>query len=126
MKLSNPVIAAIIGSLIAGVSFFILLSLEILANNAIVVSTLLILASGFVITYATLEFLVFREINKVKDLLKGINKRSDEPDTNNSNGRVNLRNELIAYRDRKENEVEELRKLAAFRKEFIADVSHEA
>ncbi len=126
MKLSNPAIATVIGGLTSIVVFFILLSLKALEMNAIVVSSLLAFAATFVITYGTLEFLVFREINRMKDILHRINKDPEEEDADaDLIGNAKLKEGLLKYHKKREKEIEKLRKLAAFRKEFIADVSHE-
>lgn len=77
-----------------------------------------------------LEFLIFREVGKIHKLINKFGKK-ELPETGKQKP-VALKNPLKAiyedidfFVDLKQKEIDELRKLEAFRKEFIADVSHE-
>jgi two-component system phosphate regulon sensor histidine kinase PhoR len=76
-----------------------------------------------------LEFLIFREINKIHKLINKLKKKElykiDKQKTPALNPLKNINEEIYSFADLKQKEIDELRKLEAFRKEFIADVSHE-
>lgn len=87
-------------------------------------------SASFILSYIVLEFLIFREIQNIyssldkvtRKELKGSTNGNDE-DTTNPIKRVNK--QISAYVTKKEKEIDELKKIEAYRKEFIADVSHE-
>ncbi|MDW8384357.1 MAG: ATP-binding protein [Flammeovirgaceae bacterium] len=89
-------------------------------------------ASGFILIYYTLEFLIFREINKIYEVIGKIKKKHlRDFDTsvtevkNSDNPLRTIKQEIVRYVSRKELEIDKLKKLEAYRREFIADVSHE-
>ncbi|MCC5943364.1 MAG: two-component sensor histidine kinase [Bernardetiaceae bacterium] len=97
---------------------------------ALSVAALISFASSFLLIYITFEFLIFKEINNIYQKLSRIKKKdfkampiSNMPVSANPIRRVNQ--EITAYASQKQSEIEELRKLETFRREFIADVSHE-
>ncbi|MDW7693809.1 ATP-binding protein [Flammeovirgaceae bacterium SG7u.111] len=98
--------------------------------------SLLVVAGGisfstaFILIYITLEFLIFKEINEIYSHLEKITSQDMDyerkPNKEGSNNPVRRINEEIkAYMARKEEEIEKLKRLEVYRKEFIADVSHE-
>ncbi|WP_020529029.1 sensor histidine kinase [Flexithrix dorotheae] len=86
-------------------------------------------SSSFILTYMTFEFLIFREIQKVYASMDKITQRELRQfshNTNQSNNPIRrINHEIIAYASKKEREIDELKKLEAYRKEFIANISHE-
>lgn len=95
---------------------------------AIVVACIMSFASTFILTYITLEFLIFREINKIYAEIGKIN--SEDPNytfdiKQSTNPFRRVKDDMLAYANRKQKEIDELKKLETFRREFIADISHE-
>ncbi len=98
--------------------------------------TILLVAVGlsFSVSYLlitiTLEFLVFREIGQIYSLLEKIQKK-DLSEINDKSSRSSLSplrkiNTVInSYAIARQKEIEALQKNAEFRREFIADISHE-
>ncbi|MBX2843957.1 MAG: two-component sensor histidine kinase [Flammeovirgaceae bacterium] len=86
-------------------------------------------SSSFILTYMTFEFLIFREIQKVYASMDKITQRElrrFSHNTNQSNNPIRrINQEIVAYASKKEREINELKKLEAYRKEFIANISHE-
>jgi two-component system phosphate regulon sensor histidine kinase PhoR len=76
-----------------------------------------------------LEFLVFREINKIYKMMEKLRKKELSGISKQKSGALNplqkINEEIYSFATLKQKEIDELRKLEAFRKEFIADVSHE-
>lgn len=98
--------------------------------------TLLVVAGGisfsvsYILMNVTLEFLIFNEISNIYGVLEKIQKKdySNIPDKTDRLSISPLRkiNKTInSYAQAKNQEIEALRKNAEFRKEFIADISHE-
>ncbi|MFL5731119.1 MAG: sensor histidine kinase [Cytophagaceae bacterium] len=93
------------------------------------VSLITFVASGGLI-YLVLELFVFREIKQIYELLEKI-KRKDyninvqytEEET--SNPLILIKKEIGDFAENKQKEINELKKLETFRREFLADVSHE-
>jgi two-component system, OmpR family, phosphate regulon sensor histidine kinase PhoR len=98
--------------------------------------TLLVVAGGisfsvsYILMNVTLEFLIFNEISNIYGVLEKIQKKdySNIPDKSDKLSISPLRkiNRTInTYAQAKNKEIEALQKNAEFRKEFIADISHE-
>lgn len=115
-------------------------SLLIAAGIAMLATTLLfffagagdILVAVFIITFFTafalsalvLESLVFRKITKLARLMDKLAGKDGETE-NTGDPLENITRDVRSFAERTQKEIEEHKKLEAFRKEFIADVSHE-
>ena len=85
---------------------------------------------GGVLIYFALDYLVFQEVNSLYDRIKQIKKKdfSVTPRkqlVEKENPIELLKKELNVYVATKEGEVQDLKKAAKYRQEFLADVSHE-
>lgn len=85
---------------------------------------------GGVLIYFALDYLVFQEVNSLYDRIKQIKKKdfSVTPRkqlVEKENPIELLKKELNLYVATKEGEVQDLKKAAKYRQEFLADVSHE-
>ncbi len=85
---------------------------------------------GSVLIYFALDYLVFQEVNSLYDRIKQIKKKdfSVTPRkqlVEKENPIELLKKELNTYVATKEGEVQDLKKAAKYRQEFLADVSHE-
>ena len=85
---------------------------------------------GSVLIYFALDYLVFQEVNSLYDRIKQIKKKdfSVTPRkqlVEKENPIELLKKELNVYVATKEGEVQDLKKAAKYRQEFLADVSHE-
>ena len=84
---------------------------------------------GFFLIFFTLEYLIFRDIKKINNLVDQLNMK-DLPEKKNR-GPVSLnpfqkiRDGIHSFADRKQKEMDRLKNLEVFRKDFIANVSHE-
>ncbi|MDI9865505.1 ATP-binding protein [Flectobacillus sp. DC10W] len=79
--------------------------------------------------YFTLDYLVFQEINKMYDSINRLKMKdfgvSRKKLYKNANPLKKLNDELFVYVSKKEQEVNELKRLEKYRREFLANVSHE-
>jgi len=84
---------------------------------------------SYLLIFVVLEFLIFREINKIYKLMNKLKKKElsklDRHNTTSLNPIKNINEDIYSFAELKQKEIDELRKLEAFRREFIADVSHE-
>src|SRR5690606_20193730 len=97
--------------------------------------TLLLVAFGisfsvsYLLVFVVLDFLIFREINKIYRLMEKLRKKElnklDKQRSGTLNPLEKINEEIFSFAELKQKEIDELKKLEAFRKEFIADVSHE-
>lgn len=98
--------------------------------------TILFVAAGFsfsasyLLITLTLEFLVFREIGNIYALLEKIEKKDwsgmSEKNLKSSFSPLRKINKVInTYALARQSEIDNLQKTAEFRREFIADISHE-
>lgn len=87
------------------------------------------LTFSFLLIFAVLDNLIFAEVRKLKNLLDKLRKKGihgiGKPKAFTINPLKQINNEIYTYVDAKQLEIDQLRKAEAFRKEFIADVSHE-
>lgn len=98
--------------------------------GGLIVVFVLSFSSTYILTYFTVDVFIFGQIEKIHSR---INKLKDEkftaieedfiPKKKNPLNRINT--EILLYARNKQREIEELKKAEAFRREFIADISHE-
>jgi two-component system phosphate regulon sensor histidine kinase PhoR len=84
---------------------------------------------SFILTYAALEYLIFKEINKIYKMVDKLRKVEAGPPGKVKSSQINpfkkLKDEIKTLAIIKQKEIDQLKKLEAFRAEFVADVSHE-
>jgi two-component system phosphate regulon sensor histidine kinase PhoR len=129
---SSKAVAIILSLLISSVTSAFLSLMPSVSSIALSVCFLVSFSSSFLLVYIAFEFLIFKEINNVYSKLSKIKKKdfkfvpplaSDVLPSSNPIRRVNQ--EITAYAGQKQIEIDELRRMEVFRREFIADVSHE-
>ncbi|WP_296701766.1 ATP-binding protein [Algoriphagus sp.] len=124
-----------------GIAFILALAISVMVAAFLSLlestnSTILLVAGGisfsvtFLLTNITLEFLVFREIGNVYTLLEKIQKKdfseiSDKTSKSSISPLRRINKVINSYALTKQKEIEALQKNAEFRREFIADISHE-
>jgi two-component system, OmpR family, phosphate regulon sensor histidine kinase PhoR len=97
--------------------------------QAIIVAGIISFAGSYLLIFIVLEFLIFREINKIYKMMGKLRKKELSGISKEKSGALNplqkINEEIYSFATLKQKEIDELKKLEAFRKEFIADVSHE-
>ena len=100
-----------------------------ITDTALVVAFGLAFSSSYILMRLVLEFLFFKEINSIYDALEKIQNEDLSQISEKTAGSINplrlINREIRSYVETKQQEIDELRKMEAFRREFIADVSHE-
>lgn len=90
----------------------------------------LTMAISYLLTNITLEFLIFKEISNIYTALEKIQKKdlnaiAEKPKKTSISPLRKINSTINSYAIAKNKEIETLQKNAAFRREFIADISHE-
>ncbi|TAE33913.1 MAG: two-component sensor histidine kinase [Cytophagales bacterium] len=129
MSLSPRIIAFLLASLISGLTVAFLSVVEgVTANMLFVAGVSSFAVSFFLILYA-IELLVYREVNKMYKTIRRLKLRdfslSNKAIIKDNNPFKKLNDEIFVYVARKQKEIDELKRLEQFRREFLADVSHE-
>ncbi len=105
-------------------------------NGSFWIVPIVVFIISFILVFVTLEYFVFSQINEIHSLLERIKRKNYDI---NIGGAKRNRNELVEagnplslikeeiaeFAETKQKEINELKKLETFRREFLADVSHE-
>ncbi len=124
------VLALLLALSIATVTGLFLSLVDGVGLRALVVACLISFSVSYLTIFVVLEFLIFRGVNKINKMMSKLMKRElktvakEKPDMA-LNPFKKLNQEITAFALLQQKEIEELKKLEAFRKEFVADVSHE-
>lgn len=129
MSFSPRIIAFFLAVLITLVSIaFLSFVPDVTAGMLFVVGVACFFATFFFVFY-TIDILVFREVEQIYKTIQKLKIRNFDISRKNLLKSVNpikkLNSEISIYVTKKQNEIEELKKMEVFRREFLADVSHE-
>jgi two-component system phosphate regulon sensor histidine kinase PhoR len=129
MVYSARTLALLLAASIASVTALFLSLVENVDRSALLVAAIISFSASYIFTFVILEFLIFREINKIYKMLDKVKKKELSGIAKEKSGALNplqkMNEEIFSFATLKQKEIDELKKLEAFRKEFIADVSHE-
>jgi two-component system phosphate regulon sensor histidine kinase PhoR len=128
--LSSPKgVSFLLALLIASFSALFLFLIAGSTQQTLGVSFVLTFVTAFISVYITLEFLIFREISRIYVLLDKLRakdfKLPRKKVFKSANPLQRLNAEISAYATKKQQEIDELKKLEHYRREFLANVSHE-
>jgi two-component system, OmpR family, phosphate regulon sensor histidine kinase PhoR len=129
MIYSSRIIALLLAVCIAAVTTAFLSLFDEVTSTALIVTFLISFSVAYLLGYIIMEFLIFREINKIYNLFEKLRKKElktiNTYKSNPFNPLKKINDEIFSYATLKQKEIDELKKIEAFRREFIADVSHE-
>ncbi len=129
MLFSSRTVSLFLAALVAAGTTGLFSLMQTLDFQILVLFFAVIFSVSFLLTYISLEFLIFREINKIYTLLEKIKKKDLRLNWKNYQGNMNplqkLNQEIFSLATKKQQEIDELKRLEVFRREFLADVSHE-
>jgi len=130
MSLSPRFIAIILALLISVITSSFLASVDGVTRSMLFVAAIAAFSSSFFLVLYTVDILVFREVNKMyrtihKLKMKDFNLAPRKKLIHESNPLKTINDEIFVYVTKKQKEIDELKKLELFRREFLADVSHE-
>ena len=129
MNLSSRTIAVIISLLVAGVLTTFAWYVQQLAFREAFLVAGIAVAACFLLVYLSFEALIFREVNNIYSGLEMIKRKELRKLSNKFLFRPEplkrMRDEILQMAERKQQEIDELKRLQVLRREFLADVSHE-
>ncbi len=129
MVYNSRVIALLLALCTAVITTLFLSLFRSVGTDVLVVCFGICFSVAYLLAFFILEFLMFREINKLYKLINKLKKKELDSIGRQKSGVINpfkaINEEIYSFAELKQKEIDELRKLEVFRKEFIADVSHE-
>ena len=129
MVYSARTLALLLAATIAMVTALFLSLVQNTSWAMLLVAFIISFSSSYLLIFVVLEFLIFREINKIYKMMGKLRKKELSGISHEKSGVLNplekINEEIFSFATLKQKEIDELKKLEAFRKEFIADVSHE-
>ena len=129
MNLSSRTVALLIALLVASVLTAAALIVPGLPFREAVLGAGITIAACFLLVYLSFEALIFQEINGIYAGLEHIKRKEFKKLSNKFLLRPEpvkrVRDEILQMAERRQQELEELKRLQALRREFLADVSHE-
>lgn len=130
MSLSPRFIAFILALLISLITTTFMAFVDRTATSILFVGAISSFVSSFFLVLYAVDILVFREVNKMyrtihKLKMKDFNMAPRKKLIQESNPMKTINDEIFVYVTKKQKEIDELKKLELFRREFLADVSHE-
>lgn len=128
MVYSSRGLALLLALCIALITTLFLSLFESVKAGPLLVTALISFSVSYLSIFVVLEFLFFREINRLGKMMGKLKKRElsklGKPAAK-LNPLKKINEEIFSFAELKQKEIDELKKLEAFRREFIADVSHE-
>ncbi|KAA9338769.1 two-component sensor histidine kinase [Hymenobacter busanensis] len=129
MNLSSRSIAILIALLVGGVlTFYGHLAPKLPFQQAVLAGGITV-AACFLLVYLSFEALLFREINNIYAGLEHVKRKEFRRLSNKFLFRPDplkrMRDEILDMAQRRQQEIDELRRLQHLRSDFLADVSHE-
>lgn len=129
MVYSARTLALLLAGSIAIITGLFLSLLDSVSGTELAVAALISFSASYLLFFVTLEFLFFREINKIYKMMEKLRRKElsgiDDEKTGKFNPLGKINEEIHTFATLKQKEIDELIKLENFRREFVADVSHE-
>jgi len=126
---SSRALALLLGISISFVTVAFLSLFEDVPLLALIVAGIISFSIAYLLIYLTYRYFIFDEIKRINQLLEKITDEdltfSIEEVEKPNNPIKKLSKEISHYAKIKEEEIKELKKMESYRKEFLADVSHE-
>lgn len=130
MLFNSKAVALLLAVLVGLITSAFLSLVSEISVQALLVGGLISFSATYLFAYITFEFLVFKEISKIYEVLNKIRKKDfsfieDDEERKYLNPLKRINQEIYTYAVGRQREIEDLKKIEAFRREFLADVSHE-
>ncbi len=129
MTLNSRGLALLLAISVAIITTAFLSLLPDISEVALLITFILSFSSSYILVRLMAEFLFFKEIKNIYDALENLQDISISQIKNTPKVYFNplkkINKSINVYAAKKEKEIEELKRMETFRREFIADVSHE-
>ncbi len=130
MEINSRGLSLILAAIIAVITTAFLMLVPSVLTNALIIAFGISFCAAYILIRLVLEFLFFRHINTINEALEGF-KDQELSNITHKSGEISMNplkqiNKAITnYAEVKQQEIQELKRMEAFRREFIADISHE-
>jgi len=130
MLTNSKSVAILIAATVSIITTAFLSLVENVPTEGLIVAFVLSLSAGYIITYFTVDIFIFGQIEKIHERISQLNNEKYnfiEEDFTQKKGNplYRINSEIISYALSKQREIDELKKAETFRREFIANISHE-
>lgn len=130
MIINSRGLALLLASVIALITVAFLMLVPSIINEALIIAFGISFCAAYILIRLVLEFLFFRHINSIHEALDTI-KDQELANLTKPTNKISLNplkrinRDIYTYAQNKQREIQELKRMETFRREFIADVSHE-
>ncbi|NJL12571.1 MAG: two-component sensor histidine kinase [Microscillaceae bacterium] len=129
MLFNARVVAFLLGVSVGGITTAFLSLLSGISPLVLFTAFTLSFSSCFLLVYFSFEYLIVSELNEAYAMLEKLKKKDfkilKRSDKHALSPFKKLNYEIYSYASKKQKEIDQLKKLALYRREFLADVSHE-
>lgn len=129
MLINSKGLALILAASIAGIIAASLLLIPDLPNFVFWLVPVICFGANYILINVVLEFLFFKELRNIYEMFEKIRKNdlsTLKPKRTYGHSSLNqIQQEIYTYAHIKQSEIDELKQMAKFRRQFLADVSHE-
>lgn len=125
MLFNSRSVAFLLSSLITFITTFVLALYEETSYYTLLGVGITCFLSSFFLVFILFETLVFKEFRKITRVFKKYTSKESLTQYSEHLPVKNISTELMSFADMKEQEILKLKKMETFRREFLADVSHE-
>lgn len=130
MIINSRGLSLLLAFLISVLTTAFLLLVPTINSMALVIAFGIAFSSSYIFVRVVLEFLFFRHIDAIHHALEDL-KSQELKDLTTPNKKISfnplkrINRDIYNFAEKKQQEIRELRRMETFRREFIADVSHE-
>ena len=125
MQFNPKAIALLLSACVAAITTAFISFLPGVPVNGLLIASLLSFLSSYILVRIFLEFFFFKQIDEIRNNLKQIKGGKFYLKKSAENPLKKINSEISDYVKSKQEEIDRLTDLENFRREFIADVSHE-
>jgi len=125
MQFNPKAIALLLSACVAAITTAFISFIPDVPTNGLLIASLLSFLSSYVLVRIFLEFFFFKQIDEIRNNLKHIKDGKFYLKKSAENPLKKINSEISDYVKSKQEEIDRLTELENFRREFIADVSHE-
>ena len=130
MLSNSKSVALLIAAAVTIITSSFLSLVEDVPTGGIIVVVVLSFSSTYILTYFTVDVFIFGQIEKINTRISKLKKEDfsfveEDESPMLGNPLIRINSEILTYAKTKQQEIDELRKAENFRREFIADISHE-
>lgn len=129
MLYNSKVLAGLLSTVLVLITGLLISWFVNVASGSLLTALVISFCVAFILLYFFLEIVFFRRIKGLQEMIADISggkaSEADDGSSSKRNPITAISNELASLATDQQREIDRLKKLEAFRKDFIADISHE-